>query len=221
MFNVIAESSPQPFNLYRGTSEMTPSPQPLSPPNNYNHPNTPSPYNMTTGANTPLMSPNHQYRGSIGVGEGGIPPNTDAMPIPLEMHNEFNSYRGGQPQPLHPHSRQYVRQTELPQQQDSHQQSQHNQHQHQQQQQQYDLLYGNTEATNWEEKYSNVLPVMGNTSTSAIAMNNLNASNNQFNLQNLLTATATAMSVATQHPHWNFPLNHEVVEEIPLFFNVK
>ncbi|XP_050320016.1 embryonic polarity protein dorsal isoform X3 [Bactrocera neohumeralis] len=201
------EASPQPFNLYRGTSEMTPSPQPLSPPNNYNHPNTPSPYNMTAGGNTPLMSPSHQYQGSTAV--GGVPPNTDTMPIPLEMHNEFNSYRGGQPQPVQLHSRQYVRHSELLQQQDSHQQPQHNQHQPQQQEY-HNLLYGNTGATNWEEKYSNVLPVMGNMSTAAaIAMNNLNANNNQFNLQNLLTATATAMSAETQNPHWNFPPNHE------------
>ncbi|XP_028894490.2 embryonic polarity protein dorsal isoform X4 [Zeugodacus cucurbitae] len=205
------EASPQPFNLYRGPSEMTPSPQPLSPPNNYNNPNTPSPYNMVVGGNIPLMSPSHQYRGSTGIGGGGVPPNTDQMPIPLEMHNEFNAYRGGQPQQLN--SRQFVRQTELPQQQDTNQQSQHQhnhlQQQQQQQQQYHNLLYGNAEATNWEEKYSNVLPVMGNTSTAAIAMNNLNPSNAQFTLHNLLTASATTGPVATQHPHWNFPPNNE------------
>ncbi|CAD6998454.1 unnamed protein product [Ceratitis capitata] len=183
---------------------MTPSPQPLSP-LNYNYPNTPSPYNMTLAGNAPLMSPNQQYRGT--TGGGGAVGSIDRIPTPLEIHNEFNAYTGDhqqqQQQPQPHHSRHFVRQNQLSHQHESHPRP------HQHQTQYPNLVYGNTDVTNWEEKYSNVLPNVTNTNAGAVAMNNLNPNEIQFNLQNLLMATASGTSDGTQLSHWNFPPTHE------------
>ncbi|XP_017471402.1 PREDICTED: embryonic polarity protein dorsal isoform X2 [Rhagoletis zephyria] len=219
------EASPQ--HLYRAPSEMTPSPQPLSPSNNYNLPNTPSPYNMAMGGNTPLMSPNHQYLGGAGGG-GGVPANADPSPTPLEVHNEYNAYGGGQQQQQHaqqqPHlARHYVRQHQMPSQHESpHQQPHlHLQHQQQQQQQQHQqhhqqfhgMLYANNDVGNWEEKFANVLANVSH--TTAAAMNNLNSNNNnQFNMQGFMAATAAGVTGVTQHAQWNFPPNHVEAQQL-------
>ncbi|XP_067625364.1 embryonic polarity protein dorsal [Eurosta solidaginis] len=203
------EASPQPFAMYRAPSEMTPSPQPLSPSTNYNLPNTPSPYNLATGGNTPLMSPNHQYRGGT--------PNTEAITTTMDMHNEFVAYGGGhqqQQQKQQQHATQYVRQHQIPPQHVTHQQQELAQHS---QQQFHGVLYNNNnnnDMGNWEEKFANVLANSNNTNAApniaAPTMNNLNSNNNnnnQLNMQNLLTANATNMVGVTQHSQWHFPPN--------------
>ncbi|XP_053961685.1 embryonic polarity protein dorsal isoform X3 [Anastrepha ludens] len=204
------EASPQPFNLYRAPSEMTPSPQPMSPSTTYKQ-NASSPYNITGSGNTPLVSPSHQYQESTAGGGGGVGLlNTDSTPAQLEIHNEYNVY-GGEQQQQQQHqqhlqqshlSRHYVRQNQLPPQNEPHRQPHHQQ----QQQQFHGILYDNADVANWEEKFASVVANVSNASEAT--MNNLNNNNNQFNMQNLMTATATSVTGVPQHPQWNFPPNN-------------
>ncbi|XP_036342419.1 embryonic polarity protein dorsal-like [Rhagoletis pomonella] len=202
-------------NINRGAAELTPSPEPLLPVlNNLNQSNLPAAYK-------PIFPPvpNQCQRTAVAGrgGGGGDPSNAELTPITVEKHNENGAYGGSQqqqhPQQLRPPAPNYAthplrQQQTLPEQPPSDQRQQHYRQQQQQQQQQQlqqqkqyfqENLLNNPNVGVWEEQFANVLAF------AAAAMSNFNGGSNQFNMQNLLAATAPS---AMQHSQWNFPFNH-------------
>lgn len=187
--------------MYRVPPELTPSPQPHSPSNNYNnHNNTPSPYSMGNTAiavagavggghapNPHLMSPNHHYATGGGGGGGGVITNGPAVggtPMgagtPMDMQ-DYNAFR-----------------------------------QHQQHYQGNHFGGTGTPHNNWEEKYA--------TANANNNIGNLNSNTNSFTMHNLLTPAGSGNGVPgvdnTVHPHWNLPGNHMVNIQLCRTFRV-
>ncbi|XP_017489788.1 PREDICTED: proto-oncogene c-Rel-like, partial [Rhagoletis zephyria] len=177
------KEDPSPI-INRAAAELTPSPEPLSPVlNNLNQSNLPAAYK-------PIFPPvpNQYQRTAVAGGGGGAcdPSNAQLTPITVEKHNENGAYGGSQQQQqLRPPAPNYATHP-LRQQQTLPEQPPKN-------------LLNNPNVGVWEEQFANVLAF------AAAAMSNFNGGSNQFNMQNLLAATAPS---AMQHSQWNLPFNH-------------
>ncbi|XP_067612787.1 embryonic polarity protein dorsal-like isoform X2 [Eurosta solidaginis] len=192
------------FAAYTTTGQMTPSPQPASPPAiNQSYRNAFTHYNKLINNNTPPKSP-HEEIGLANV--ECVAPTIPTHNLPttsktLENFNEYSIYNAYEDaQQLAQATPHTCYATSLG----------HAQQQPSQQQQSFcGNLYYN--ANTWDEGYANILRDVNNGNIAAFtaaAINNFYNSNTHFNAQQ--NALGNAFPAGMQHTHWNFPANQNM-----------